>query len=44
MAIAQILQLIAIANKLADVVRIRGDDELTEIFDQLIIYISKLES
>ena len=39
----QIPQLIAIANKLADVVRITGDEELTEIFDQLLIYINKLE-
>lgn len=43
MTTAQIPQLIAIANKLADVVRTTEDEELTEIFHQLLIYINKLE-
>lgn len=36
-------KLIGIAHQLADIIRITDDNELTDIFDQLLVYISKLE-
>lgn len=39
----QLDKLMAIANQLADVVRQADDCRLTDIFDQLLVYISKLE-
>lgn len=39
----QLAQLMSLTNDMADLVRTTGDEDLAEIFDQLLVYINKLE-
>ena len=39
----QLAQLMSLTNDMADLVRTTGDEDLTGIFDQLLVYINKLE-
>jgi hypothetical protein len=39
----QLAQLMSLTNDMADLVRTTGDEDLSEIFDQLLVYINKLE-